>query len=37
MSQADHVVFCLLCSVHSCGSVQDVYRHGPVTGEANSK
>lgn len=28
---------CLLCSVHSCGVVQDVYRHGPVTSEADSK
>lgn len=23
------------CSVHSCGFVQDVHRHGSVTGEAN--
>lgn len=35
--QADNAVFCLTCSVHSCGIVQDVHRHGPVTSEANSK
>lgn len=28
---------CLLCSVHSCRVVQDVYRHGPVASEADSK
>ncbi len=31
------MVFCLTCSVHSCGTVQDVHRHGPVTSEAYSK
>lgn len=28
---------CFLCSVHSCGAVQDVHCHGPVTSQANSK
>jgi len=26
-----------MCSVHSCGIVQDVHHHGPVTSEAYSK